>query len=361
MLEALEPLLNSDVVNGETKKAIEEAWESKVKETRDNVEAELRAEFAKRYEHDKGVMVESLDKMVKDGLAKEIAEFKEDKELLAKERVNYKKSIGEHANVLKSFVFEQLKKEIAELQADKQAVAENFAKLEEFVVTKLAEEIKEFDQDKKDVVETKVRLVAEAKKKFAEIKQNFVKRSAKVVETTVGAVLKKELAQLKEDITKSRENNFGRRRFEAFASEYTSSYLNEKGEVNKLIKQMAAKDEELESANKLLSEKDKVIEAKDTEVEVAKDQLERSKVMDQIMSPLSGEKREVMSDLLQTVKTSKLKESFSKYLPAVMDNDVKERAKILNENRTEVTGDKVEDNSKEVDAGIEQMRKLAGI
>ena len=104
-----------------------------------------------------------------------------------------------------------------------------------------------------------------------------------------------------------------------------------------------------------------MIEAKDTEVEVAKDQLERSKVMDQIMSPLSGEKREVMSDLLQTVKTSKLKESFSKYLPAVMDNDVKERAKILNENRVEVTGDKVEDNSKEVDAGIEQMRKLAGI
>ena len=137
--------------------------------------------------------------------------------------------------------------------------------------------------------------------------------------------------------------------------------MNEKGEVNQLIKQIAAKDEELESANKLLSEKDKVIEAKDTEVEVAKDQLERSKVMDQIMSPLSGEKREVMSDLLQTVKTSKLKESFSKYLPAVMDNDVKERAKILNENRTEVTGDKVEENSKEVDAGIEQMRKLAGI
>jgi hypothetical protein len=137
--------------------------------------------------------------------------------------------------------------------------------------------------------------------------------------------------------------------------------LNEKGEVNKLIKQLEQKEEELESANKILSEKDKVIEAKDTEVEVAKDQLERSKVMDQIMSPLSGEKREVMSDLLQTVKTSKLKESFSKYLPAVMDNDVKERAKILNENRTEVTGDKVEENSKEVDAGIEQMRKLAGI
>ena len=190
------------------------------------------------------------------------------------------------------------------------------------------------------------------------MKANFVKKSAKVVETTVESVLKKELSQLTQDITTSRENNFGRRMFEAFASEYTSSYLNEKGEVNKLIKAMTAKEEELESANKLLSEKDKVIEAKSTEVEVAHDQLERSKIMDQIMSPLAGDKREVMSDLLQTVKTTKLKESFSKYLPAVMDNDVKARAKVLNENRSEVTGDK---DRKEIDTGIEQMRKLAGI
>ena len=82
MLETLEPLMNSQVITGDTKKAIEEAWESKLKETRDTIEAELRAEFAKRYEHDKSVMVESLDKMIKEGLAKEIAEFKEDKKLL---------------------------------------------------------------------------------------------------------------------------------------------------------------------------------------------------------------------------------------------------------------------------------------
>ena len=41
-----------------------------------------------------------------------------------------------------------------------------------------------------------------------------------------------------------------------------------------------------------------------------------------------------------------------------MDNDVKARAKVLNESRSEVTGDK---DSKEIDTGIEQMRKLAGI
>jgi hypothetical protein len=322
MLEALEPLINSNVITGDTKKAIEEAWDSKLKETRDTIEAELRAEFAKRYEHDKGVMVESLDKMVKEGLAKEIAEFKEDKKMLAKERVNYKKSIGEHSSLLKKFVLERLSKEIKTMNANKVAVAENFAKLEEFIVTKLAEEIKEFDQDKKDVIETKVKLISEAKKKFAELKQNFVKKSAKVVETTVEAVLRKELAQLKEDITASRENNFGRRMFEAFASE------------------------------------DRNRKAKEAEAEVAKDQLERSKVMDQIMSPLSGDKKEVMQDLLQTVETKKLKESFSKYLPAVMDNETKAKSKILAEGRSAVTGNKA---SIEDDTGIEQMRKLAGI
>ena len=358
MLEALEPLMNSNVITGDTKKAIEEAWESKLKETRDTIEAELRAEFAKRYEHDKGVMVESLDKMVKEGLAKEIAEFKEDKKMLAKERVNYKKSIGEHANVLKAFVLGELKKEIAELHADRNVVAENFAKMEEFIVTKLADEIKEFDQDKKDVIETKVKLIAEAKKKFAELKVNFVKKSAKVVETTVESVLRKELAQLKEDITSSRQNNFGRRMFEAFASEYTSCYLNEKGEINKLIKQMTAKEEKLELANKILQQKDKVIEAKKAEATMAKDQLERSRVMDQIMSPLSGDRKEVMQDLLQTEKTAKLKESFSKYLPAVMDNDTKASKKILAESRTAVTGNKA---SAPEDTGIDEMRRLAGI
>jgi len=90
MIDAISKLVESGAISEDVQKSISEAWDSKVKENRESVSAELREEFAKRYEHDKGVMVESLDKMIKEGLAKEIAEFKEDKELLAKERVNYK-------------------------------------------------------------------------------------------------------------------------------------------------------------------------------------------------------------------------------------------------------------------------------
>ena len=54
MLEALEPLLNSDVVNGDTKKAIEEAWESKLKETRDTIEIKWsKRDWLKRSQNSK--------------------------------------------------------------------------------------------------------------------------------------------------------------------------------------------------------------------------------------------------------------------------------------------------------------------
>ena len=72
MLDAIKPLLDSDLINEETRTAISEQWESKLNEAREVVRAELREEFAQRYEHDKQVMVEALDRMVTDGLTAEI-------------------------------------------------------------------------------------------------------------------------------------------------------------------------------------------------------------------------------------------------------------------------------------------------
>ena len=75
MLDALKPLLDSDLINEDTRQEISEAWEAKLNEAREQVRAELREEFAQRYEHDKTVMVEALDKMVTEGLQSEIQEI----------------------------------------------------------------------------------------------------------------------------------------------------------------------------------------------------------------------------------------------------------------------------------------------
>jgi len=45
MFDALKPLLDSGIVNEETKTEIQEAWESKLNETRDEIRSELRENF----------------------------------------------------------------------------------------------------------------------------------------------------------------------------------------------------------------------------------------------------------------------------------------------------------------------------
>jgi hypothetical protein len=87
MLDALKPLLDSGVLNEETRSAINEAWATKLTEAREQIRSEIREEFAGRYEHDKSVMVEAIDRMVTEALQAEIAEFQADKQAIAEHRV----------------------------------------------------------------------------------------------------------------------------------------------------------------------------------------------------------------------------------------------------------------------------------
>ena len=354
MIDAISKLVESGVIGEETKVSIEEAWESKVKENRDQVTAELREEFAKRYEHDKSNMVEAIDKMMTEKLSDEIGKFVEDRKSLAQEKIAYKENVGKHSGKLEEFVLSKLTNELKELHADRQGVHENFKKLEEFVVGALAKEIKEFHEDKKGVVETKVKLVAEAKKQMAKMKEAFITRSAKVVESAVNKKLAEELASLKEDITSAREINFGKKIFEAFASEYQASYLNEKSETSKLMKVVDETTLKLKDAEKAVEEKQAVIESKEAESKRQADLMERKEKMAEMLKPLGKEKSEVMSQLLESVQTAKLQSSFDKYLPHVMaDKPVETGKQVISESKG--------DRAQREDADITNIRKLAGI
>jgi hypothetical protein len=103
--------------------------------------------------------------------------------------------------------------------------------------------------------------------------------------------LAEEIKQLKEDITASRENHFGRKIFEAFANEYGSSYLNEKSETAKLMKLVSEKDEALAEAKKAITEKETLVESKEAEITAAKDKAERVAVMNELLSPLGKDKK----------------------------------------------------------------------
>ena len=355
MIDAISKLVESGAISEDVQKGIQEAWDLKIKENKEVVGAELREEFAKRYEHDKSNMIEAIDSMMNEKLSEEITKFVEDRKALAQEKIAYKENVGKHSAKLESFILNKLSEELKELHGDRKGVHENFKKMEEFVVGALAKEIKEFHEDKKGVVETKVKLVAEAKKQMAKMKEAFITRSAKVVESAVNKKLAEELKSLKEDITAARTVNFGKKIFEAFASEYQNSYLNEKSETAKLMKVVDETTMKLKDAEKAIEEKQAVIESKEAESKRQADLMERKEKMAEMLKPLGKDKSEVMSQLLESVSTSKLEASFNKYLPHVMADKAvtREGAKVLSESGG--------DRAQREDADITNIRKLAGI
>ena len=362
MFDAIKPLLDSGLINEDVSQELNEAWESKLNEAREQVRGELREEFAQRYEHDKTVMVEALDKMVTEGLAAEIAQVAAEKQALTEDRVRFQHKMKESAQKFNGFMVTKLAEEIGELRRDRKMHTEGVAKLENFVVQALAREITEFAKDKRDVVETKVRLVREARGKLEQLKGRFVKESAHKMSQAVSRHLKAELNQLQEDIKVARENNFGRRIFEAYASEFGATHLNEKAEVRKLHDVIAEKDQKLRKAIDITRTAKAVVESKERELRMIKESNERESTMDELLRPLNRDKQEVMRNLLESVQTPRLKNAFEKYLPAVLEDRSAKARKVISESVTSVTGDKTtvpsvsEDRSNVID-----LKRLAGL
>jgi hypothetical protein len=366
MLDAIKPLLDSELINEETRSAISEAWDTKLTEAREQVRAELREEFAQRYEHDKSVMVEALDKMVTEGLAAEVQAVAAEKQALAEDRVKFQAKIKEDATKFNNFMVTKLAEEISELRKDRKMHTEGLGKLESFVVHALAREIQEFATDKRDVVETKVRLVREARSQLEGLKARFVKGSAEKMSQAVSRHLKVELTQLHEDIQIARENNFGRSIFEAYAAEFGATHLNEKAEVRKLHNMIANKDHQLSEAIKLTQRAKTLVESKEREIRIIKESNERQSTMDDLLAPLNEEKRETMRNLLESVQTARLNAAFEKYLPAVLaEGKSTSSRKAIVESVSEVTGDKtarsqVEDNAED-NSNVIAIKRLAGL
>ena len=366
MLDAIKPLLDSELLSEEAQQEISEAWESKLNEARETVRAELREEFAQRYEHDKQVMVEALDRMVTDGLAAELQQVQAEKQALAEDRVKFQAKIKEDATRFNNFMITKLAEEIGELRKDRKQHNEGMEKLEKFVVHALAREIQEFAQDKQDVVETKVRLVAEARAKLEQLKAKFVTESAKKMSNAVSQHLKAELNQLKEDIQVARENNFGRRIFEAYAAEFGATHLNEKAEVRKLHDIIAAKDAKLAEAVQFTEKAKVLVESKEREIRMIKESNERANAMEELLAPLNEEKREIMKNLLESVQTSRLSVAFEKYLPAVIEQGTVKAKKVITETVSVATGDKSArspDADQDVDSvsNVIDLKRLAGL
>ena len=383
-METLANILGDSGLPSEMVASLQEAFDKKVAEAREEAELSIREEFAARFEHDKATFVEAMDRMLtdvvqktEDAKAAEIANLKETqvklKSAIKEARAHYRAKLVESIGTANTFVTGQLAKTIKGLHEHKAKLAskeaklneqfdavkaevvrqqaERVAKIDQFVIRQVQKELNEFQQDHKALVETRVKIVAESKKRISETQKKFVKESARKVETAINETLKREMVQLHEDLERNRQNNFGRRIFEAVAAEFMTSYLNEGTENRSLQITLESKEQELAAKEAKLNEAVKAIESITRKVKLAEDRAIRTKTMTELLSPLRGEKRSVMESMLESTKTENLRQQFDKLLPVVLNEGTRKPAvaapadkRVLSETkapvRRVVTGDK---------------------
>lgn len=370
MTKKLDELLSEGVgLSEDTRTQITGLWNTKITEAREELASVLREEFARKFEHDKGVLVESMDRFLTDRVRVELEEFAEDKKTLVSERVAYKSKLTEHTGMLNKFITEAVAKEMKEFYSEKKVMKENFKKLENFLLKQLSEEISEFRVDKKSLVEQKVKMVTEGRQKLQESKTQFVKRAAQIIESRIEQTLRSEISQFKDDIRVARENEFGRKIFESVAAEFMTSYLNEGTEISKMQKIVESKTNEMKALQATVAKSKKLVESMDVQLKVSKDQVERQKVMNELLAPLSKDKQGVMKDLLESVQTKNLQGSYNKYLPSVLNEanvrkPVTTRAQLNEATLSAKTGDRARVAHTEESEDSSDLRKilsLAGI
>jgi len=292
MDEILKKLLESELLSEETKAQISEQWTTAV----DAFKTQVR---------------EEVSLTVRSELAEQY--IAERDELVAK---------------VDGFVTEALVKEVAELKAD----IERFRDLEAEHATKLVEE--------------KHRLAEEVAAELDDLVDK--------IDAFFEVRLAEELEELKEDLEVVKQNEFGKRIYEAFASTFATAHVDE----DSVAAQLRIAESKLADAEKALNES-----------EEQRNRLVREAKLDELLVNLTGKKRESMEMVLKNIETSRLEESYKFFIGRILKEDAAAPAATLTEGKTGdkkttvVTGDTapVPTPSTQLDEGLARTLRLAGV
>jgi len=292
MDEILNKLLQSELLSEETKAEISEQWTTSVEAFKSQVREEVSGQ-------------------VRLELAEQWAGERD--ELITK---------------VDQFVAEALTKEVSELRGD----IDRFRDLEAEYAEKLVEE--------------KHRLAAEV----ADELDGLVDKIDSFFEMRLSA----EMEELKEDLEIVKQNDFGRKIFEAFAATFGESYVDEDAVQSKL----AIAEQKLSAAQAALADREEKL-----------NKMVREAKLEQVLAPLTGKKREQMAMVLRNIETSRLEESYKFFIGRVLKEDTEATAKPLSEaaapsKTTVVTGEPaatIVESQGSKSSDLAALRRLAGL
>lgn len=296
MEEILEKLLTSDLLSEETKTEISDAWVEAVEAKKAQLREEVELEVRAE---------------------------------LSQQFVDAREALVEK---VESFVAEQIEKEFVELRSD----VERFRDLEAEFAGKLVEEKRKLAEEVNAEIESLIDKIDE----FLEVR------------------LADEFEEMKEDLEVVKQNDFGRRVFEAFVNEYSKSYVDEAS----IQSQLTIAESKIQDAEKRMYE-----------LERANAQLIREQKMEEVLKPLSGAKREQMQFVLQNVETEKLDEAYRHFIGRILKENTTVENKTSDETQKPAaqenkvaTGDVISEGQEVTsivssNADLDYVKRIAGI
>jgi hypothetical protein len=183
------------------------------------------------------------------------------------------------------------------------------------VTEALSDELKELRTDIENFrdldVETN-QFRVDMKQQFAESLKQDVAALIEQLDSFLEIRLTAELDELREDVAEVKKNEFGKKVFESFVSEFKKHYADD-GSVEARLSET---EQRLEDTLAALEETEKKAAV-----------LERSIKLEKVLAPLSGRSKEVMEAILKNVDTTLLEDAYKTYVGRVL----KETAKSADE------------------------------
>lgn len=177
--------------------------------------------------------------------------------------------------------------------------------------------------------------------KLEEFKVEYANKLNEGLSASITSQVESEIAQLREDIVETKKINFGKKIFEAFQSEF--SKFGYGGDL-------AIMSAELEKAKVSLEEANKTINVYD-----------RNKLLDSLLSNLSGSHRSIMATILENVATEKLEARYTEALKTVLKETVSVEVKKVDEGTNDGVTTVVESKETESLMGEDEKARLRNL
>lgn len=234
--------------------------------------------------------------------------------------------------------------EAVEVELKEQWIGERDALIEaidtkvgEYLATEV-EELKEDVDRFRDLEAEHAEKLVEAKAEMGvEVKADIAELVEKL-DAFLEIRLSEELEELRESIDEVQKQEFGRKIFEGFVTEYRKSFVDEDGV-----------ESELREAREQLSDTSAALE----EAEKRAEKLERAAKLDTLLTPLNGRQKEVMEAILVNVATEQLDEGYKTFIGRVL-----KETEETDEKEDEVLAEGSEDDNK--DETLEEGTVITG-